>query len=254
MDRLLRIQHQWHDWLTRPLGRSLMQAERHDLTRLLADLPKMRSALLGVPAQIGLLQTCHAATTRLLLAPFNLHDTTVVGHFHAVPLATASMDLVILPHTLEYTQAPHQTLQEACRIVRPEGHIVILGFNPYGIWALRKLQRLKKSHSQPPWSRPFLARHLIMRWLRQANFSLVRQDMLLFRPPLLPRRWFERLGILEWIGKKLFQPWGGVYVLIAKTRVVPLTPMRLQWKDTLPNLTGAVPLSPLARNKSDIKI
>ena len=58
------------------------------------------------------------------------------GSQYALPLQTDSVDVVVMPHLLEYSQQPHHVLREVERITRPDGYIVILGFNPvscYGI-------------------------------------------------------------------------------------------------------------------------
>ena len=47
-----------------------------------------------------------------------------------LPLASQSMDLVVMPHVLEFSKDPHQILREAERVLMPEGQIIIAGFNP----------------------------------------------------------------------------------------------------------------------------
>ena len=54
-----------------------------------------------------------------------------------------SIDLVILPHILECIDNPRQLLAEACRIIKPEGHIIICGFNPHSLWGLKKIMGKK---------------------------------------------------------------------------------------------------------------
>jgi len=48
-----------------------------------------------------------------------------------------SIDAVFLPHVLETTDDPHAVLREVDRILRPDGHVVIAGFNPWGWWGVR---------------------------------------------------------------------------------------------------------------------
>ena len=48
----------------------------------------------------------------------------------ALPLATDSVDALLLPHTLELHDNPHEVLREVARVLIPEGHVVVLGFNP----------------------------------------------------------------------------------------------------------------------------
>jgi ubiquinone/menaquinone biosynthesis C-methylase UbiE len=58
--------------------------------------------------------------------------------FDALPFDSASLDLVVLPHTLELASDPHQTLREVERVLVPEGRVVIVGFNPASLWGLRQ--------------------------------------------------------------------------------------------------------------------
>src|SRR5690606_37876295 len=48
----------------------------------------------------------------------------------ALPLASQSVELLVLPHVLEYAHDAHAVLREAERVLLPEGRLVIVGFNP----------------------------------------------------------------------------------------------------------------------------
>ena len=54
-----------------------------------------------------------------------------------LPVASNSVDLVVLPHVLEFSAEPHRILREAERVLMPEGSIVITGFNPWSMWGAR---------------------------------------------------------------------------------------------------------------------
>ena len=56
----------------------------------------------------------------------------------ALPFAAASLDLLLLPHTLELSLDPHATLREVERVLVPEGRVVISGLNPASLWGLRQ--------------------------------------------------------------------------------------------------------------------
>ena len=65
----------------------------------------------------------------------------------ALPFPNASLDLVVLPHTLELSVDPHMALREVERVLVPEGRVVIAGLNPLSLWGLR--QRLGRSGRRP---------------------------------------------------------------------------------------------------------
>ena len=56
-----------------------------------------------------------------------------------LPLASQSVDLVVLPHVLETHNNPHQVLRESERVLMPEGQLVVSGFNTVSLWRLRQM-------------------------------------------------------------------------------------------------------------------
>ncbi len=188
--------------------------------------------LLGVSHQAIFLQSS-LTSNKFLLGP--IHDRDHSGHFiegdyNELPVQSGSVDHVILPHTLEMAENPHQLLAEACRIVKPEGYLYIAGFNPYSLWGLKSYFT---RHHHIPWSRPFLSASIIKKWLALADFELINQNMILFRPPCQHQSLYHKLKFLEWIGKKCYKPLGNVYIIQAKAKVIPLTPIRLHWTQEL---------------------
>jgi SAM-dependent methyltransferase len=149
---------------------------------------------------------------------------------HELPILTGSIDLVMLPHTLEFVDNARQLLAEACRIVKPEGLIAICGFNPYSAWGLRKAFT---KHKTPPWSGNFIYSYKIKNWLQLVGFEMEKQQSILFRPPISRPELFQKLQFLEYIGSKCFPMLGGVYILLARAKVIPLIPIRMQWKQQL---------------------
>ena len=87
-----------------------------------------------------------------------------------------------------------------------------------------------------PWSGNFIPAAKIKKWLLLADFELEKQSMVLFRPATQHLSLYNKLKFLEWLGKKCYKPWGGVYILKAKAKVIPLTPIRMHWKQELSGL------------------
>ena len=50
---------------------------------------------------------------------------------HALPLASASYDHIFLMHALAYTKKPQDVLNEAARLLRPRGRLVIAALNAH---------------------------------------------------------------------------------------------------------------------------
>jgi SAM-dependent methyltransferase len=223
------LQH-WNQWLAQDfLGGCVLDAEQQILTTLLTNHFGKHALLIGVPQQYGLLNTTelprHALAGPLIQRE---HATNYIEtSLHDLPILTGTVDLVMLPHTLEFVDHPRQLLAEACRVIKPEGLIVITGFNPQSLWGLKKIMMKDKSI---PWSGHFIPPRKINSWLRLADFVMEKQQSVLYRPPINHPGVFRHLQFLERVGKICLPMCGGVYILLARAKVIPLTPIRLKWK------------------------
>lgn len=224
---------QWDHWLLQPLGNKLLEAEKKLMPKLTKHFYGKNVLLIGVPHQKKLLHV-DSIPYHILLSPlFNKNHPIpyIESEFIELPIASGSVDLVIVPHTLEYLDNPRKLLMEACRIVKPEGHIIIFGFNPYSLWGLRRKFTTERAM---PWINNFIAPQTVKKWLRLADFELRKQEYLLFRPPLQNlENLYKSLKLIEWIGNKFWAPLGGVYMIIAKAKVIPLTPIKIHWTQPL---------------------
>jgi len=238
--KMYRAAQQWNQWLTQPLGQCVLEAEKNFLLNCLTTYYGKHGILIGVPHQNDLLKasvTAHQVVLTPLISKTR-NIKTIEGDFYELPLASGSIDLVFLPHSLEYIDNPRQLLTEACRIVKPEGHIIILGFNPFSLWGLKKMAARNKNI---PWNSHFIPSNTVKKWLNLADFELVKQDFILYSPPLRRHSLFLKLKFLDRLGRVCFKPMGGVYILIAKAKVTPLTPIRLRWQQTFSNIRISVP-------------
>ncbi len=238
--KLYRAAQHWNRWLTQPLGRSVMQAEKKILVKYLAALSGKYGILIGVPEQGELLKASKISPTVLLTPIIHKNTTlqTIESDLHELPIASGSVDLVCLPHSLEHMDNPQRLLAEACRIVKPEGHIVILGFNPWSFWGLKK-SVTRDTHT--PWNHHFIQLRTIKKWLQLADFELIKQDFILYRPPFHHPSLHLQLRYLDWLARLCFKPFGGVYIVVAQAKVVPLTPIRLRWEQTFSNIRMTIP-------------
>jgi len=229
------LQH-WNQWLSQQfLGRKCQETEANQFAHVLSRHFGKHAILIGVPNQYDLLNAtkipCHS-----LVTPLTFKDKQpgyIEGDFHEIPVLTGSMDLVMLPHTLEFVDNPRQLLSEACRIIKPEGLIVISGFNPYSAWGARKLLGKVKNKNNMPWGASFIQSAKVKHWLELSDFAMESHKSILFTPPINRPKLYKKLHFLEKVGSVCFPIFGGVYILIARAKVVPLTPIRLKWKQQL---------------------
>jgi SAM-dependent methyltransferase len=229
-----RTLQQWNQWLShQSLGHSLLNTEKNLLNKLLAKYFGKHVLLLGVPHQKILLESvthpCHSLISPLIYRELGDH-AAIEADFHELPILTGSIDLVMLPHTLEFVDNPRQLLAEACRIIKPEGLIAICGFNPYSLWGLKSRLLINRKTS---WPEHFIQAFDVKSWLQLADFELDAHATTFFRPPFERPFIYNKLYFLEQIGIKCFPLLGGVYVIIARAKVIPLTPIRMKWRQKL---------------------
>lgn len=246
------LQH-WNNWLHRePLGTCLLNIEQARLTEVLKRHFGKHVVLIGVPQQRHLLQAS-VLPVQTLISPL-AHREEIPGeiesNFIDVPILTGSVDLVLMPHTLEFVENPRRLLTEACRIVKPEGLIIMLGFNPASMWGCKKAISKRKAS---PWAGNLISAHKIKSWLGLSDFAIEQQETFLYRPPFKNNKIFKKAQFVENIGKLLYPAFGGVYMIVARAKVLQLTPIRMQWKQRLesfritPSVTG-----PLARQVENV--
>ena len=143
----------------------------------------------------------------------------------ALPFPERSLDLVVLPHTLELARDPHLTLAEVERVLVPEGRVVILGFNPASLWGLR--QRIGRLRRRLGGRRPlylprpgeFIGYWRLRDWLRLLSFEVEGGRFGGYRPPLVSERWLARSAWMDRVGDRWWPVLGAVYMLVAVKRV-----------------------------------
>ncbi len=89
---------------------------------------------------------------------------------HHLPLQSDSVDMIILPHILEFDAFRFQTMREVERVLKPEGTVVILNFNPWSIWV--RYQYLWDKRMADSWRGHFIRRSRVIDWLKLLNFEV----------------------------------------------------------------------------------
>lgn len=228
--RALSISSRLKIWFGRPLGSYIRERERQILDGILPDLFGYHFMQIGTLFDDSILESTrigHRIVVQLEEEGGIQSDADMLCASDFLPIASDTMDVVVLPHVLEYSQNPHKLLREIERILIGEGHLVITGFNPWslcGIWRLLLAWR-----DEPPWSGHFFSYARIKDWFSLLDFELVRIDRFFYRPPLMNMKLMDKLSFLEKLGNYCWSVFGGVYIIVGRKRVVPLTPVKLIW-------------------------
>lgn len=207
------------DWLSRCFGYH---------AALLGLQPALFSDRCGLPDPLsGEAAECRPWTTgiriphRFSLGP---REGDVRGLFEALPLAAESVDLVLLHHVLEYALDPHQVLREADRVLLPEGHLLLMNFNPMGPWGLRGLVHAGR---RSPWHGHRLGRKRLHDWLGLLGYD-VQAETWAGHGCI---RHFNRDGdsrVEQW-GARFLPRLGMTHLLLARKRVSMPAPIRHRW-------------------------
>ncbi|MBK9160678.1 MAG: methyltransferase domain-containing protein [Nitrosomonadales bacterium] len=147
-----------------------------------------------------------------------------------LPFASASMDMVLLPHTLDFAEHPHQILREVERVMMPEGSLVISGFNPRSLWGLHRALGRRQGY---PWCGRFIALSRLKDWLALLGFEVVGGRFAAYAPPFHQAKWLERCAFMEAAGDRWWAVSGGVYFLHAVKRVHGMRLIKPQWNEGL---------------------
>jgi len=170
---------------------------------------------------LALARTRRAA---LVAAP-GTRGAALVSEPAALALQSDSVDVMLLPHTLEFEDHPHEVLREAGRVLTGEGQLLVLGFEPLGSWALRN-SLTRGGH--PPGLKRTISERRLADWLQLLGFEIGSTERFLYAPPLRALHASKARLWLERVGRNVWPRLSGVYLLHARKRVYTLTPVRLR--------------------------
>jgi SAM-dependent methyltransferase len=207
------------EWLmSTPTGKTILEVEKAWTNQMLTTW--FGSYLLHI-GEIGAEQFEENSriSRHAVVSPHVTPQTNICSLFDALPFASESVDCVILPHVLEIASDPVSILKEIERILISDGHLIILGFNPYsliGLW-----RRTGAWRTIPDLPLQLYSQRQLKLWLIEVGFEIISNFRGFNRPPLSNIKWLEKLQWMEKIS--LFS---NVYGLaIQKRRFISPTPL-----------------------------
>jgi len=93
------------------------------------------------------------------------------GKSHYLPIQSETVDLVILPHLLEFDAHRFQTMREIERVLKPGGELIILNLNQVNIWV--RMQFLWNKKMSDSWWGYFISRSRMTDWLKLLNYEIM---------------------------------------------------------------------------------
>ena len=265
------------NWLKTPTGRYLLSWEQINFDQAVSDIFGYHALQLGLPELNGLqanrmphqwlAATSASEVAAPCLAPSARPSQTkpllesslrvaLLTDAAALPFAESSLDLVLLPHTLELNLDPHSVLREVERVLVPEGRVVISGLNPASLWGLSQ----RRGHFYRnfgynklflPESAEFIGYWRLRDWLRLLNFEVESARFGCYRPALNSQAWLERFEWMDAAGARWWPIFGAAYFLVAVKHVRGMRLLEPGWKKhRVPATAGSVIAGKDALNRS----
>lgn len=209
-------------WFATPLGQYLLTRERAYIDKTVSDIFGYNALQVGLPA-IDLLSAnrmpLRARADRSSAASLRADGTEL-------PITSASVDLVLLPHVLEFSENPHQILREVERVLVPDGHLVVTCFNPMSLWGMRHSFGKRDAY---PWRGRFVHILRLKDWLALLGFEMAGGAMGCYVPPCTSQKWLDRFKFMDAAGDRWWPFSGAVTFLHAIKRVRGMRIITPQW-------------------------
>ncbi len=253
------------EWLQTPPGQYLLAWEQAQFDLAVTDLFGFNALQLGLP-EVDALRANRMPHRWLALpeeeAALSLASGRVPGasmrpavalytDSAALPFPPASLDLVVLPHTLEMSADPHHVLREVERVLVPEGRVVISGLNPASLWGFRQgrghvasrvgVSAFGASELYLPEVGDFIGPWRLRDWLRLLSFEVESDRYGCYRPAVRTEKWLQRMAWLDGWGARWWPVLGAVYFVVAVKKVRGMKLLGPAWKPRRASATAPVP-------------
>lgn len=151
----------------------------------------------------------------------------VISKSFELPFAERCIDAFVLAHELDFSQDPHQVLREVDRCMMPDGHIVIVGFNPFSLPGCLRWLPFKNNNMLH--DARFFSAHRVRDWLSLLGYQIIDEQRfvyssLFFESQINSDSWWYRFA------SKYLPFFSSNYLIIGKKREYPLSLIKPAWK------------------------
>jgi hypothetical protein len=212
-------------WLSNSMKTLCLSAEYKHLEQILGSHTAGDTALFGHSA-FSLLLSAPTISNRFLFTQEIVPATYPKIHTCTIntdepPLLENTFDLLVLPHTLETTEHYSERLDALVTLLKPEGKLILFGFNPMGPlnWKLGARPRSFNLHSATE----------VKTALRQCSCDISVVKHFLFSLGNPKQSTLASNTLKEKFGNLLFPSFSCLYMIVAKKKVVSMTPLKSKW-------------------------
>lgn len=229
-------------WLQSPGGSQFVALERSQFFQTLPSLIGYRLLQIG---RWGLDDSLYENSPMLqhwILGVAQEHAVHLHCDGYTLPIASRSVDAVLMPHSLERVRSPHRLLREVDRVLCAHGQVIVSGFNPWGLWAAGQRMPWGKPHY--PTDGRYYSPNRVRDWLELLDFEITELRYFGLHFPRL-----QNTSSVEPL-IRLLAPLSQAYQIQARKRVIPLTPQRPRWRPASVMATGALPEARVHRDRA----
>lgn len=219
--------NQLQQWLLyTPLGREILRKERIFLRHNVEHIFGAYSLQIG-------------------LSDINfLHGNKIPNHYTVnvdlktdlrfLPFANNSIDLIVSPHVLEFTDNYHHVLQEFSRILTPHGKLIISCFNRYSWFGLfkNKVPLLHKAN--------LISLQKLKDQLQALNFQLDGGKFFSYCPPASKTSTLAKFKWLNKVGDRWFPTLANSFAIIVSKEIITPTIIKPKISPIFQSLTPAL--------------
>ena len=223
-----------------PQGHYVMSHEKVYFDRIVSDIFGYNALQLGLSEHDFL----DGNRMSLRISGGNQQGNNVRLICTELPFDSDSMDLVVVPHVLEFSENPHQVVREVARVLHPEGNLIISGFNPRSLWGMHRVLRRRDGY---PWQGHFIKLSRLKDWLSLLDFEVSEVRFAAYAPPFHSTKWLDRFAFLEKAGDRWWAKGGGVYFVHAIKRVYGMRLIKPKWNEGL--VRRLIPAAPKLNNR-----
>lgn len=155
-------------------------------------------------------------------------NTSIIADIDDLPCLEHSVDVCLLSHVLEFTGDPHHVVREANRVLIPNGYLIITGFNPFSLAGINRFIPYRRQKS--PWNERFFSAMRVKDWLHLMGYEILTDEHLIHSSLAGPIGQGKISSFWKRFSNNYLPQLGSIYVIVAKKRVLPLTPIKPKWK------------------------
>jgi len=220
--------HAFAQWMNTTLGQTLLNQERACVATAMARVFGTRHVEVGVGPHVSVTPR-YPGWQQPLVMPGGAGqadaagEQTVIARPEELPFHDDMMDSLVLHHTLDLAEDPHQSLREGARVVRSGGSSSLWDSirsgcgGCDGCWG-SSWHALEQS---------FPVGHARSGLARCSGLLLSTTALWFFRPPVSSSRLLARLAFLEPVYERGIQvPLGGFYCIVAEKRETGSLPFK----------------------------